>query len=124
MFGKCLCCKKKFWKRETKRKFCSRPCANLFNKGPNHPQWIGRPKKWNRLRVAAVRAVSKAIKRGTLIRKPCQVCGLGKSEAHHKDYTKRFEVEWLCRRHHRDADWRDGTRFDRPGYDPKKIKTT
>ena len=36
----------------------------------------------------------------SLERKPCEVCGETKVEAHHDDYTKPLEVRWLCKRHH------------------------
>lgn len=35
-----------------------------------------------------------------LERKPCEVCGAEKAEAHHEDYTKPLDVNWLCKRHH------------------------
>jgi hypothetical protein len=40
------------------------------------------------------------IKRGKIVRKPCEVCGELKSEPHHADYDKPLEVIWLCRKHH------------------------
>lgn len=49
---------------------------------------------------AAHRTIYKAVRRGTLIRKPCEVCGDTKSEAHHSNYSQRLNVRWLCRRHH------------------------
>jgi hypothetical protein len=30
---------------------------------------------------------------------PCKVCG-DKAQAHHHDYSKPLEVEWLCQKHH------------------------
>ena len=47
--------------------------------------------------------VGKAIKRGDIIRLPCQICGNKKSEAHHEDYNKPLEVIWLCNEHHNQA---------------------
>lgn len=40
------------------------------------------------------------IRRGKVIKLPCQKCGDENSEAHHHDYDKPLEVEWLCRKHH------------------------
>lgn len=40
------------------------------------------------------------IKMGRLIRKPCEICGESKVEAHHDDYSKPFEIRWLCIKHH------------------------
>ena len=50
---------------------------------------------------ANVRAYLKTyIKRGKVIRKPCEACGEEKSEGHHEDYSKPLEVKWLCRKCH------------------------
>lgn len=45
--------------------------------------------------------VFKALQTGQLIKKPCEVCGVEETEAHHDDYAKPLEVRWLCRLHHR-----------------------
>lgn len=51
-------------------------------------------------RIRAHKIVAGAIGRGTLTRKPCEVCGDINSESHHPDYSKPLEVHWLCRAHH------------------------
>ena len=38
------------------------------------------------------------IKRGKVKKQPCLVCG-ALAEAHHTDYAKPLDVEWLCRDH-------------------------
>lgn len=48
--------------------------------------------------------VLKAIRKKILIKKPCKICGNPKSEAHHKDYSKPLQVEWLCSKHHKIID--------------------
>lgn len=45
--------------------------------------------------------MSRAIKRGDLVRQPCEACGstgTGKSpvHGHHDDYTRPLDVRWLC----------------------------
>jgi hypothetical protein len=40
--------------------------------------------------------VKTAITAGRLVRQPCMSCGAVKVQAHHHDYTKPLEVEWLC----------------------------
>lgn len=40
------------------------------------------------------------IKAGFLIRKPCEICGKEKTDAHHDDYWQPLKVRWLCRKHH------------------------
>jgi hypothetical protein len=47
------------------------------------------------------KAVTNALKKGALVRQPCEACGALKAEGHHADYTKPLEITWLCRSHHR-----------------------
>ena len=54
-------------------------------------------------RVKAQDAINNAIKDGRLTRICCLICGEAKSEAHHPDYEKPFDVIWLCQMHHREA---------------------
>lgn len=49
---------------------------------------------------AAGLALRYAVKRGTVKKLPCEVCGEVRSEAHHPDYSKPLDVMWLCRKHH------------------------
>lgn len=50
---------------------------------------------------ANARSVLKmALRRGTLWRKPCEVCSHYETQAHHDDYDKPLEVRWLCEKHH------------------------
>lgn len=62
--------------------------------------------------------VQYAVRMGTLVAQPCEVCGSEKVQAHHEDYSKPLEVMWLCFEHHRArhgqvADATDGVRsFD------------
>lgn len=52
-------------------------------------------------REAVKKIVHKAIKNGTLVRQPCEVCGSTTAiAAHHDDYSKPLNVRWLCRKHH------------------------
>lgn len=48
--------------------------------------------------------VSQALKKGHLVKQPCQVCGNVRSEAHHPDYNTPLAVYWLCFTHHRMVD--------------------
>lgn len=40
------------------------------------------------------------VKRGKLLKTPCEVCGETEVIAFHSDYEKPLEVRWLCRLHH------------------------
>jgi hypothetical protein len=44
--------------------------------------------------------VNDRIRRGVLVRQPCEVCGDPKGEAHHPDHTLPEIYQWLCRKHH------------------------
>jgi hypothetical protein len=57
----------------------------------------------HREKAAARSAVARAVRRGRLVRRPCEVCGDTKTDAHHVDYARPLDVQWLCRRHHADA---------------------
>jgi len=57
---------------------------------------------WRKDNPEAYKAHNKVayeIKIGRLIRQPCRVCG-EKGHAHHADYSKPLEIDWLCPRHH------------------------
>lgn len=47
--------------------------------------------------------VAYALQRGRLTKWPCIVCGAEKVEAHHPDYSRPLDVQWLCRPHHREV---------------------
>ena len=57
-------------------------------------------RKSNPRKSRARNAVENALRYGRLTRKPCEVCGCDKAEAHHEDYSKPLDVVWLCRTHH------------------------
>jgi hypothetical protein len=46
-------------------------------------------------------AVSNALRDGRLTKEPCKICGDEKVQAHHHDYSKPLDIEWLCFRCHR-----------------------
>ena len=66
----------------------------------HRPQVV--PPSTNNVKRAAREAVHYALKTGAMTRQPCEVghdCD-GLVEAHHEDYSRPLEVQWLCRRHH------------------------
>lgn len=57
------------------------------------------------------------LKKGAIQKQPCEVCGhTDYVEAHHKDYKKPLEINWLCIQHHNEADARDETCYKITGY--------
>lgn len=80
-------------------------------KGANNPRWLGgvsndnmryrrRQKERDPIEEAARAMVYNAVKRGDLVRAPCETCGATKVEGHHDDYSNPLSVRWLCRAHH------------------------
>ena len=51
--------------------------------------------------------VARAVRKGTLIKLACEVCGNVKSQGHHEDYSKPLEVIWLCSVHHKERHIKD-----------------
>ena len=51
-------------------------------------------------KVKARSAVATAIRLGKLKQQSCH-CGEAEVEAHHEDYSKPLDVEWLCKKHHK-----------------------
>ena len=57
-------------------------------------------KSKNKEKIKAHTKVLGAIRSGKLRQQPCVKCGEQKTEAHHDDYSKPFDIVWLCRKHH------------------------
>jgi hypothetical protein len=100
-------------------KYCSRKCSSKHRMekkdqtGEDNPNWKGgvsenayryKKKQVNKYpkKERARKKVYDAIRFENLVRKPCEVCGEEKAQAHHEDYDKPLEVNWLCRKHHRE----------------------
>lgn len=60
-----------------------------------------RYQKRHPVRSRAHAKVAYALRAGHLERKPCEVCGDPKVQAHHHDYDKPLDVRWLCFACHR-----------------------
>ncbi len=91
-------------------KFCSRLCQRSFQARLNSKAMKGdltqaQMNSRSRARtpkivIQAQRAVWEAVKQGSMVRQPCEVCGAERVDAHHDDYEKPLSVRWLCRGHH------------------------
>lgn len=98
-------------------KYCGVSCANRARAkhlhktrdffGDSNPNYKGdkaltgyeqklRQKKKYPERVKARQIAYDALRRGKLVRKPCEVCGDSDARMHHEDYCKPLEITWLC----------------------------
>ena len=78
----------------------------------NNPRWRGGiSKNYSHYRnlqkerypekIVARKITYLAIRKGTLVRQPCEICDSDVDiAAHHDDYSKPLEVRWLCRKCH------------------------
>lgn len=85
------------WEKEYRKTYYAKPSvrarrAELMRGYRNDPKL--------RMKHEARWQLNRAIESGRIKRKPCEKCGAEKSEAHHPDYYKPLEVQWLCRKHH------------------------
>jgi hypothetical protein len=56
-----------------------------------------------KLKITTRSVTNRYIKKGLLVKQPCEVCGvIERVEAHHDDYTKPMDVRWFCGQHHKD----------------------
>ena len=93
--------------------YCSLMCSEkrAANIGTDAPQflskWKLRKRKMLNDPMAKLRSRTRVktrnlIKRGTLKRKPCVVCGERQVIAHHEDYLNPYMVIWMCELHHKE----------------------
>jgi len=117
--GKCKVCaridvtenrnKKIEYYREFDRKRTDQPSRvqarkQVYEKIKSDPEFkrarAEKNKEWqqkNLIKRAAHIIVGNAIRSGRLIVKPCERCGNTETHAHHEDYEKPLEVNWLCK---------------------------
>lgn len=86
--------------RFPRQRFCSETC---FNRHDEMKQRRRRYQTEHDDRVSAHRKVNKALRTGDLVRPDvCNRCGQeARLDAHHEDYSRPLDVEWLCRTCHR-----------------------
>lgn len=70
----------------------------------DHPELVAEQQRRSRQKYPEKREarlrVQVAIRNGTLLRQPCEKCGITDVEAHHDNYAAPLEVRWLCSAHH------------------------
>lgn len=87
-FKPCKRCSKYFW--ALRHALRCESCRDAFGRDPDE-----------QAKKSAVRQVRRAIAHGELVRQPCEKCGRSPAHAHHEDYSRPLEVQWLCPLHHK-----------------------
>ena len=106
----CHTCGKPYVQWRTTQKFCSRFCRNHSRVYPVRDRRIGKAHYWEKTPEQKQKTRSRmrftyAVRKGHVVRQPCEVCGAKKVEGHHyKGYSFEncLEVIWLCRQHHKE----------------------
>ena len=99
--NKCKLCTKKDVK-EHREKNIDRIREYDRNRGNRFPPgYLEQYRERYPQKVKAMSLVNYHIKRGNLVKKPCEVCGSSKHlHAHHDDYAEPLNVRFLCAAHH------------------------
>lgn len=86
----------KFCKFITNKKYFSSAAGKKALSGQTKRKWIRVKQK-----VYCRNLVNGYIALGKITKGACSVCGTHEEiEAHHEDYSKPFDIMWLCRKHH------------------------
>lgn len=75
--------------------------ANSQNRKDKNTEITRLWRQEDRRRSRAHNAVARAVRKGSLTPQPCQICGGTDVVAHHEDYDKPLDVNWLCQAHHK-----------------------
>lgn len=75
--------------------------ANLCRWRKENPEKVAAQQARYPERQKARGIVARAVRAGKLVKELCS-CGSDKVHAHHEDYSKPLEVEWLCAKCHRE----------------------
>ena len=62
--------------------------------------WMRNNREMRPMKNKARKMALYAEKIGLVRRSPCAVCGDPVVEGHHSDYSKPFDLQWLCKKHH------------------------
>lgn len=109
---------KYFYRDSSRSDGLSNKCKECFKLKKQSAESVRRRNKRRErkdfLKVKARRAVSSALRSGKIKKSSeCNVCKTSNEriEAHHRDYSKPLEIEWLCRKCHVDLHRREGSAF-------------
>ena len=104
--------------KRKKRHFCSMKCYANFQREllpteQHNSYGHGLDEEERKRRVLCRSKLNHAVRDGLITKKDCEVCGR-KAEAHHDDYSKPFDVRWLCFYHHRKESHNQNIIYENP----------
>lgn len=79
--------------RVGKKRYCLK-CSNEWMK--NNRKKHSDLSPIQKLKANARSYVNVYIRRGKIVKLPCEFCGDTDVQAHHDDYSKPLEIRWLC----------------------------
>lgn len=105
--AECDYCHNHYWESRSKynkkkRHFCCTPCYAIYRREflpkEEHNAFKngGLPIQEKKKRIKARSDLNHAVQQGKINQLPCRLCGNEKSQAHHPDYDKPLDIEWLC----------------------------
>jgi len=89
---------------------CTRKEHKIYNQthktnNANMYKSIKKYKMNNPEKIRAQNLLEYAVKKGRVKKERCKMCNAVNTEGHHDDYSKPYEVDWLCRQHHKERHW-------------------
>lgn len=78
---------------------------SYYRRNPYHAPSKMHPPK-DAIRAHARNLLQSAVRWGKMKRQPCIKCGKEEAQGHHEDYSKPYDVVWLCRTHHGEVHWK------------------
>lgn len=99
IMNKDTCSKCDLKKEHDTKRYCA-SCTNAYNREWRKTHPLSEKQK---IKDIVRHKTMMRIRRGLLIRQPCEMCGCKNVQAHHEDYSKPYQVMWFCRKCH--LDW-------------------
>ena len=105
---RCKECRRKYDKEHSRRERAKDPKKKTQVANWHHSEHgkkmsrLARARRFavNKEKYKAKEMIERLVNKGVIKRQPCEICGETNGQGHHPDYSKPFEVVWLCQKHH------------------------
>lgn len=99
--GKCKTCTKQDVSENREKKIEYYRAYDRERGNRQTPEYFKEYREKSPNQVRAQRKVAYEVRAGNLSAKCCESCGAGNTHAHHPDYLKPLDIQWLCAACHR-----------------------